>query len=162
MSMLERVDEQGPPIEASVIDAFEKKHGLQLPEAYKNFLLQTNGGRPRPGNFPITGLDKNPYGSIQAFYGLKTEHRSEDLDVILDELQAPTVPKGILPIACTGYEADELVIDLRDPAAPVKFFDSVPFWGNNVWKESYLHPVAVNFDALLASLMTDEEAGLTV
>lgn len=158
--MLQHVRDPGPSIEASTLDAFERKYGLGLPAAYRRFLLKSNGGRPCPSNFPIAGLDKNPYGSIQVFYGLGTTPRAVDLNVVLDELQAPTVPRGILPIACTGYEADELVLDLRDQGAPVKFFDSIPFWGNNIWKESYLYPVADNFDALLASLMTNEEVGL--
>ena len=160
--MLERVDERGPSIDISVIEAFENKHGIRLPVTYKRFLLETNGGRPHPENFPISGLDKNPFGSIQAFYGFGAVHKSEDLNVILDELQSQSVPKGILPIGCTGYEGTQIVIDLRDPGEPVKFFDSIPFWGNNIWNESYLYPVAANFAALLASLKTDEEIGLSV
>jgi len=70
-----------------------------------------------------------------------------------------SVPKGIIPIGCTGYEDTQIILDQRNGSAAVKYFDTIPFWGNNIWNESFLYPVAANFAALLASLKTDEEVG---
>ena len=61
------------------------------------------------------------------------------------------LPGGVLPIACTG-SSDYLCLDIRQPSAPVVFWDRRPSWGNNVWREDDLYPVAPDFDALLQSL----------
>jgi len=159
--MLNYVDEQDEPTNAIAIDAFESKHRITLPDSFKQFLLQNNGGRPHPSYFAISGLADSHFGNIQSFYGLNSATPGYDLDTVMEELPS-SVPHGIVPIAHTGNENDQLIVDLRKPHAPVKFWDSYPFWGNNIWNESYLYPVAANFAALLASLKTDEEIGLSV
>jgi len=160
--MLSRVDDQNAATTAAAIQSFEAKNRITLPNAYKIFLLNINGGRPTPDNFPIANLANNQFGRIQFLYGLGARHPTVDLDIVLNEYTPSSVPHGILPIGCTGYEGTQIVIDLRDPGEPVKYFDSIPFWGNNIWNESYLYPVAADFAALLASLKTDEEVDLTV
>ncbi len=62
------------------------------------------------------------------------------------------IPSGIIPIACTdGY--DLVCLDLRQESAPIVCWDRRSFWGTDVWSERDLHPVADNFEALLASLV---------
>ena len=156
--MLARVEEQNPPTDLSAIKILEQKHSIRLPESYKNFLIRTNGGRPEPSLFPISGLENNPYGRIHFLYGIDADHRTYNLDAVLSDLPA-SVPKGIIPIGCTGYEDTQIILDQRNGSAAVKYFDTIPFWGNNIWNESFLYPVAANFAALLASLKTDEEVG---
>jgi hypothetical protein len=148
--MLQTILEPNARISEQELKSLERQYGIALPKSYEEFLLKTNGGQPVPPAFPITGLADNPIGVVQAFFGLKAAISTEDLERILEE-HAHLVPKGILPIACTGG-ADFLVIDLRKPSAPVLFWDRRPFWGTDVWNEADLYPVADDFESLLASL----------
>lgn len=56
------------PITDLDIKRLERKIKLNLPEAYKAFLMKHNGGRPTPKFFPIEGLPKNPVGQVLDFF----------------------------------------------------------------------------------------------
>lgn len=148
--MFQKVVDPNPSINDLELQAFARRHGIKLPSEYRTFLLANNGGRPVPPAFPIQGFPDNPIGVIQAFFGLKTEIQTEDLDRILDELHG-VIPAGILPIANTDGD-DFVVLDLRVPGNPCLFWNRKPFWGDNVWRDEDLYPVAGNFQALLATL----------
>lgn len=122
-------------------------------------MLANNGGKPAQAVFPISGFKEEDFDKINAFYGLSAAVESSDIDKAIAALPS-SVPHGIIPVAYTST-GDKLVIDLRKDGGPVLFWDFHAFWGNNIWKERLLYPVADNFEALLASLVTDEEAGLT-
>ncbi|MDO8839074.1 MAG: SMI1/KNR4 family protein [Parvibaculum sp.] len=148
--MLQDVVEPNATIGEIELRSFADRHGIRLPKAYAEFLLRTNGGQPVPAAFPIAGMEGNPSGVIQAFFGLKANIGTEDLESNLTEL-GETVPMGILPIA--GTEGDDfLILDLRKKDAPVLFWDRKPFWGSNLWDESDLYPVAADFELLLREL----------
>lgn len=138
------------PVGSEQVRALENKFGVRLPESYRDFLLAFNGGEPIEGLFPIHGLEDNPVDLIHAFFGVRAEEPTEDLAAILQMLEGLT-PSGILPIARTAGD-DYLCIDLRVESAPVVYWDRRPFWGNNVWREEYLYPVADTFDDLLGKL----------
>ncbi|HWQ90137.1 MAG TPA: SMI1/KNR4 family protein [Clostridia bacterium] len=144
--MLDQMLQPNPPINESQLLAFGARYHIDLPLAYRNFLLKYNGGQPVPAAFPIEGLPDNPAGVIQAFFGLNASLPTEDLDTIMTEL-ADRMPKGILPIACTDGN-DFVCFDLRE-GDPVVFWDRKPFWGSNVWNDDDLYPVASNFELLL-------------
>jgi hypothetical protein len=148
--MLQNIVEPNSNVSEHEVHAFARSHDIRLPERYREFLLATNGGQPVPAAFPISGLADNPVGVIKAFFGLKANIGTEDLDGNLEELQG-LVPKGILPIACTDGD-DYLVLDLRKAQGPVLFWDRKPFWGTDEWNEEDLYPVAADFEALLHSL----------
>lgn len=148
--MLQNIVEPSARISETELKLFAQRHGIHFPKAYEKFLLNTNGGQPVPSAFPIEGLSGNPSGVVQAFFGLKANVGTEDLENNLLEL-GESVPKGILPIA--GTEGDDfLVLDLRQTGAPIMFWDRRKFWGSNVWNESDLYPVANNFETLLSEL----------
>lgn len=48
------------PTDANQIAAFEKHIGHQLPQAYREFLLAHNGGRPVPDAFKLTTDHRDP------------------------------------------------------------------------------------------------------
>jgi hypothetical protein len=148
--MLQNVLEPNSKVSESTLTSFAHRHGIRLPKAYEEFLLNTNGGQPVPAAFPIGGMEDNPEGVVQAFFGLSANIGTEDLEGNLAEL-GEAVPKGILPIA--GTEGDDfLVLDLRQAHAPVLFWDRKAFWGSGLWNESDLYPVASNFESFLRSL----------
>lgn len=142
--------EPNPPINEKDLANFATRHKLELPEAYKSFLLRNNGGRPVKSAFPIKGFAGNPFGIVHVFLGIKADIETEDLENILT-LECQNIPIGILPIASNGC-GDFICIDLRKEGQPVVFWDRKPYWGSGIWNERDLYPVAQNFDALLQSL----------
>lgn len=151
--MLREVDTDNPALTEDDIREFENRVNVDLPRSYVRFLMQHNGGYPIPNEFPIEGLPNNPRGAIQVFLGLRDTEASTDLENVVREL-SKTVPKGILPIACTGC-GDLICLDLRKQSGPVVFWDMHEFWGNEVWHENLLYPVAPNFEAFLEYLGGD-------
>jgi hypothetical protein len=132
------------------LSAFFQKVPLEIPHTYLEFLRQHNGGRPVPNVFPIEGLPLNPDGAIQVFFGIGASIPAVDLKNVLTDLPE-TVPIEVFPIACTDG-GDYICFDLRKAGSPVVYWDRREFWGNEVWKERYLFPIAPNFEAFLASL----------
>lgn len=90
--------EQGPPLDEKKIAAAEKKMGIKLPEDYRQFLLKNNGGRPDPANFPIRGLENNPFGGIHFFGGIGDNIESVNIDWSYKIFRG-RIPKNLLPIA---------------------------------------------------------------
>lgn len=48
------MERRGPPIEEAEIAAFEQRYGLSLPDDYRRFLLEVNGGRFAEANTRIS------------------------------------------------------------------------------------------------------------
>ena len=148
--MLRDVAGLNPPVDGKRIAAFEKAHSLSLPPRFKEFIKKFNGGRPVPGMFPIDGFRDNPWGRIQAFFGIDSDIQSENLDSIMAELGG-RIPRGILPVGCT--EGDDFVcVDLRRATDLVVYWDRRSFWGTSVWNEADLYFVANSFAELLRIL----------
>jgi hypothetical protein len=151
--VLREIASKNPPVDREAIRLFAGKRLLNLPGAYVDFLANSNGGRPRPAHFPRAGLRDNPSGRIQVFFGLYAAIATSDLDLVLDDLP-PTVPKELLPIACTeGY--DFICLDMRKSPAAVMYWNKRAFWGNEIWRESHLYNIAPNFEDFLDALHDD-------
>jgi hypothetical protein len=109
--MLTKMEESAPAVPKEHIDQLESEMGVVLPAAYKQFLLEHNGGRPTPNAFPIEGMENNPFGVIQVFFGLGDEIESCDLrwnrEVFRDRL-----PPNLFPIACDDG-SDLICLSLR-------------------------------------------------
>jgi hypothetical protein len=138
------------PTNPSAIEEFEPSHSVTLPGLYKEFLLTTNGGRPKTPAFPIEGMPLNPIGVVQFFFGIHANLSVYDLVEIFDEFRN-RIPDGILPIACTGG-GDYVCLDLRKGQDRVVFWDNRPFWGTGEWRERDLYRVAASFAEFLRSL----------
>ena len=148
--MLRNIVEPNLPVNVETLRFFALRNNIELPMSYEKFLLSTNGGQPEPAAFDIHGLEHNPAGVVQAFFGLNARIQSEDLELNLAELSGE-IPAGILPIAGTDWD-DFLILDLRFPGSPVRFWDRRSFWGTHAWRESDLYPVSCDFDSLLRDL----------
>ena len=149
--MLRELLEPYSPVDEGQIMSFAGRYGLDLPSGYRDFLLKSNGGRPVPAAFPIEGFLNNPVDVIQDFFGLNATIPTSDLDHVMTKEVIGLIPKGILPIACTDHY-DFVCIDLRKKGNPVVYWDRRPFWGNEVWNEDDLYPVAETFQMFLDSL----------
>jgi hypothetical protein len=91
------VKEHRGPIPEDRIQQFENRFGASLPEDYRAFLLQTNGGYPDPGGFAIRGT--SDVSQVSRFLALDGE-RWDDIEVYQDRYDG-RIPAGWLPI---GYD----------------------------------------------------------
>ena len=149
--MFPEITEFNPPTSQAAIENFERHHELKLPALYRQFLLTTNGGRPKNPVFPIRGMPLNPAGSIQLFFGVENRTWTVyDLSKTLD-FYAGRIPHDIVPIAGNGG-GDYICLDLRNGGERVAFWDNRHFWGTGEWRESDLYHVADSFAEFLASL----------
>ena len=80
------------------VTRMEKQPNVVLPENYKAFLFQFNGGRPDPNCYPIRGLHNNPFGGIQHFLFLDHQIGSCNLDWAYRTYRGRVLP-NLFPIA---------------------------------------------------------------
>ncbi len=76
----------------------ERALGTKLPAAYRQFLLEHNGGQPVPDLVDVEGLPGAPT-DIQVFFGIDRSVESSNLAWNLRTF-AGRAPQGTLPIAC--------------------------------------------------------------
>ncbi len=136
------------PITEKDILTFEQKHNVQIPEAYRKFLLQYNGGYPDPNCFDI----KKRGGSIMdCFYGLKADSNIRDME------QKSGVFKNRVPdkfIIIGGDQLGNLILI----GVEGKYQDKVYFWDHEEESDtdkpiySNIYPIAKNFDTFFSSL----------
>ena len=153
--MLPELKDANPRTTLAAIEAFERARDLVLPASYKNFLLASNGGVPEAPIFPIRGMELNPVGDVQEFFGIDAEVDTSDLARNYD-FYSGRVSAEIVPIACNSM-ADYVCLDLRDDQERVVFWDHRPFWGTGEWRESDLYHVADSFEEFLGSLRPIED-----
>lgn len=151
--MLQAMTECGRKLDRADIEDLQDRLGIRLPRVYADFLLKYNGGRPHPADFPIHGLENNPYGHIQVFLRIDGPIESSTIDWNRETL-AESMPDNLLAIACTGC-GDRVCISLwGDDAGEVKFWDFRPTWGQSVGP-SYddVYHVADSFEEFIESLV---------
>src|SRR5262249_17496855 len=91
----------GSPLTTARLDALERQLGITLPENYKLFLLNHNGGRPKPNFFPIHGFERSPFGSIHYFFGINDHIKSSNVGWNYKTYNG-RIPRELLPIAGDG------------------------------------------------------------
>ena len=144
------------PLSAERLEAFEESLGERLPNEYREYLLNYNGGK-----FEKTIFPDEPEFRVHHMYGLhdgpeynRLEDRFEiwrgfDLEGFRDQLQ------GVLRFADTGT-GDALLLDLNDGS--VWFFDPHDVTGEpNQNLRRYMHRLASSFDEFVAKLISEEE-----
>ena len=139
-------------LELSDMSNIESMIGGVLPNQYKNFLLQFNGGRPESSVFKIEGLENNPVGKIQVFLGIDREIESSNIDWNYDVFKG-RVPSDILPIARTGT-GDLICIGIKENK-----FGKIYFWDmvneTNEYDYSNVYYLRNSFDEFIADLYLD-------
>ena len=120
--MLISMREGGPSVSYADVERLETTIGRILPDDFKRFLMQFNGGRPEPNTYPLLGLDKNPYGVVHFFFGIDGPIESYSLDWVY-EVASGRIPDNLFPIACDDG-GDLLCLSLYgDDAGSVVFWD---------------------------------------
>ena len=92
------IEDSGRVLSEEDIEAFEVRLGYALPETYRRFLQEHNGGRPAPDVIDIDGLSRGPT-DVQEFFGLDCSLETSNLDWNLGTLR-DRVDERLLPIGC--------------------------------------------------------------
>jgi hypothetical protein len=83
------------PVDQGLIDSFEKKFSIKLPEEYRFFLKKYNGGYPEPDSFSFN--DAADGSTVDRFLGLGVGEYS-NLEKYLHTYRS-RIPKRLFPIA---------------------------------------------------------------
>ncbi len=126
----------------------------RLPDDYRAFLLETNGGRVE-GSWGFD-LPANNGSSLDQFYRLKDKSRSTTTLAYMRQLYAERMPKGVLAIACDpgggklclGYMQQPGRVWFWDPG--MDYDDTVPGSFEN------FHEVAESFTHFLTILTSSD------
>lgn len=98
--MFKNIDltDSGVNVEESAVIALEQFLKFRLPDDYRQFLLDANGGRPEPNAFPLQDNPNDTFGLIERFFSLGNDDSDHDLIDNLAVFQN-RVPSDLLPIA---------------------------------------------------------------
>lgn len=149
--MFSAMSDPFPPTSEEAIPRFEKDRGVQLPMAYRNFLLKFNGGRPVERLFPLPGVSPPTEFEIHFFYGIDAPLRCYDLAHTYEFFRVG-IPSGIVPIATSSFACSYYCLDLREGKTDVCFWDQRHHWGTGEWREEDLYFICETFDQFLAML----------
>ena len=138
------------PTTSNAIDAFERERNLTLPRSYRQFLLTTNGGRPKDTNFPVRNFARAKTWDLTSLLGIGVTHPGNELSYAYD-LYVGGFPRGIIPIANDDF-GNYVCIDLRKGTDKISFWEKSHFWSTGEWQESDFYHVAATFDEFMASL----------
>ncbi len=128
------------------LNSFELKINAILPNQYRTFLLNFNGGCPSPCSFDITGNDGSTLHSV---YGL---HAGPDYCQLLKmyEIFKKRIPKAFLAIADDPF-GNQICIGLKG-----KYFGKVYFWDHEqeslFFKNKGISFIANSLDQFLEGL----------
>jgi cell wall assembly regulator SMI1 len=144
------------PVKDADIDAVEAEMGVKVPEPYRRFLLQYNGGRPRPARF-VYG--KGPYqdSRVHGFACIQQGHINDIRHLV--QTFAGRIPKGTMPIARDPAGNLVLIGTTGDPAGKIFFWDheqEAEEGQEADWRN--VSPVADSFDQFLESLHDQKPA----
>jgi cell wall assembly regulator SMI1 len=98
LKIVESLEKKASPED---ITKFEEEIGYELPEDYKKFLLEHNGGRPSPEGFSFEYRDSKKSSSLlDFFYGIQGETEEHyDLATNNQDFKG-RIPSDMLVIAC--------------------------------------------------------------
>lgn len=148
------IEDSYAPLRPQTLDRFEQLLEVKLPEQYRQFLLQSNGGRPRLNGFRVAQGDRASDEMLDYFLGIA---KGEEDDIVTSlQRYADRLAPGLLPIAYDAF-GNLICLGLMQP-----FAGQVFFWDHELEPENG-HPdlsnvalVALSFGAFLKCFFADE------
>jgi hypothetical protein len=137
---------QGPDLSESEISNFEKDLGMALPEQYRQFLGEFNGGIPTPDIVDVDGLPGTST-DVQVFFGIRRSVESSCLDWNLASL-AERLDPGLLPIACDSG-GSVFCLSLRESDYGAVLYCDLQSVFADFDADPDLYPVASGFEEFL-------------
>lgn len=129
----------------------ESSLGVALPDDYRRFLLQHNGGRPYPKAFPLPNNPRDSHAFIERLFCVSTGNMydiQKNADLMKGRLPAELLPiaedpgGNLICIAVLGENRGKIYFWEHEE----EFIDQAPSFEN-------IYFVANNFDDLLNSLV---------
>ena len=133
------------------LEEFERHLGTPLPKDYRDFLAETNGGRPEPSAFMFQQYGRPQKSLVDWFFTL--DATEEQYHVLREnETLSGRIPARLLPIACDPF-GNIVLLDLGAKSVGAVYFwdhenenmEGEPYWDN----VSY---IAASFTAFISSL----------
>ncbi len=140
----------GPPASPEQIEAFERRHGIRLPNDYRHFLSCHNGGRPDKAFRVFTFETKSGSRSdslVDWFSGLVVRD-NYSLDNDLDTYSG-RIPEGMLPIARDPF-GNLILLGVQDSKSGIWFWDH-EIEPTDI-QQSGIYKVSDNFELFVKSL----------
>jgi hypothetical protein len=97
MPTLTQFDEV-PTLTDDTVKAVEKKYAIQLPDDYLKFLLENNGGFPRPNCVTFTEAGRKTASDVFCFFAIRDKRAWASMEWHLDTF-SDRLPKKTVPIA---------------------------------------------------------------
>ena len=140
----------GPRLSVSQIADLESRIGTPLPDQYRQFLLENNGGRPAPDIVDVDGIP-GASTDLQVFFGISRDIESSNIDWNIDA-RSDQVDRRLLPIACdSGGNIFFVSLTGSDRDSVYYHF----FWGPG--GDGELHLVATSFASFLEKIRPLED-----
>lgn len=140
-------------IDLKIIEDFEKSRGIVLPDDYKNFLLEYNGGTPevKYSTFWVGELNENMI--LDTLYGLNIEKRGLNLEFMNNEFG--------------DEELSDVIIIGSDPGSGLivlvnyEGMKGVYYWDDQLnfeqsTEDDNMYKVADSFDEFITNLKVPE------
>lgn len=96
--MAVEIRDAGPRVTPGDLDAFEASLGRRIPSPYRHFLMESNGGKPKPSEFQYQTPDgRYSEGMVRGFFGV---HEGEHYNLRrYVKLYRERIPPDMFPIA---------------------------------------------------------------
>ena len=143
------IKNHGPKISEADVWKLEEFIQRRLPEQYRRFLLEFNGGRPDPDTVDVAGLPGSPT-DVQVFFGIGRLIESSCIDWRVESL-VERMEDGLLPIACDSFGSVYCISLREEDYGAVSFCDLQSVFADYETDPTF-YPVAPNFDAFLNGL----------
>lgn len=143
------------PITTEDVDLLEARLRISLPEHYKRFLLQINGGWPKPNAFHIRAAQA--WGTADFLYGIAGKDVSGDLESEQEEhRERGSVESGMLVI---GHDpgGNLLILDTEGKRRGVVYYwDASYLYAASNEQEGNTYIIAPTFQGFLDGLQPSE------
>jgi hypothetical protein len=107
--------------DASRLARLEQKIRSALPDAYRQFLLQHNGGKPDRRIFSFVENGRESTDAVRCFYA-DCDHTLYSIDKKM-QVYSGRIPDGCLPIACDPFGNQLLLSVAADDYGVIYFWD---------------------------------------
>jgi cell wall assembly regulator SMI1 len=149
-----RIQETGRTLSEAEVVALERRISCRLPEPYRRFLLEHNGGRP-PVNADVIDIEHLPGSEVdvKVFFGIEDPIESCNIDWNLKTFEG-RIGDQLLPVACDSF-GNLFCISLSPPDyGSVVYCDFDPSWHLGA---AIYYRVAPDFDSFLGRIRSLED-----
>lgn len=145
-----------PPINEQELQEYEATLGVRLPNDYRDFLLEFNGGVPENDCFLLPGEVSYADSSVRTFFGLTPDFENSLAYYFKIYVMANRIHGDMLPIA-KDYGGNVVVLAIKGPRV-----GEILFWNHElegIEQEpslvEHLIPVASSFADFLGGLLPE-------